>query len=229
MRKPNSFNTKVIAEEMKYEGVTLLNYRIEYPEFLSDIYKRSIRNVNRFYREEALQLQNNFRTKLYQMAVTQYLYDIEHGYPVREFGAMQSFEVNYSKACIISVYFDNYQYTGGAHGTTLRTSQTWNLRTGKTMKLRELYSCSGDYKSYMKKKIVEQIKENPEFYFDNYEELVEQTFNVDSFYCTPEGVVIYFQQYDIAPYSSGIREFLLPYNRCITDPIRKCRSRRRIK
>ncbi|HWQ73960.1 MAG TPA: RsiV family protein, partial [Syntrophomonas sp.] len=56
----------------------------------------------------------------------------------------------------------------------------------------------------------------------NYEELVEQTFDVNNFYCTPQGVVVYFQQYDIAPYASGIREFLLPYNRCIIDPARKC-------
>jgi hypothetical protein len=74
----------------------------------------------------------------------------------------------------------------------------------------------------MKKKIVAQIMESPDIYFDNYEELVEQTFNENSFYFTPEGVVIYFQLYHIAPYSSGIREFLLPYNKCIIDPARIC-------
>ncbi|HCF50858.1 MAG TPA: DUF3298/DUF4163 domain-containing protein, partial [Syntrophomonas sp.] len=78
------------------------------------------------------------------------------------------------------------------------------------------------YKTYIKKKIIEQIRENPDIYFDNYEELVEQTFNINSFYCTSQGVVVYFQQYDIAPYASGIREFLLPYNKCIIDPVRKC-------
>jgi len=207
---------------MKYDDVTVLNYRIEYPEFVSDNYKKSIRAVNQFYKGEALALQNNFRTKLYRMAVEQYLNDIKNGFPVHVFEALQTFEVTYNKACIISLYFDNYRYTGGAHGLTVRTSQTWNLKTGKMLKLRELYKCSDNYKSYIKKKIIEQIRENPDIYFVNYEELMEQTFDVNNFYCTPQGVVVYFQQYDIAPYASGIREFLLPYNRCIIDPARKC-------
>jgi len=222
LKKSTTFNTMVIAEEMKYDDVTVLNYRIEYPEFVSDNYKKSIRAVNQFYKGEALALQNNFRTKLYRMAVEQYLDDIKNGFPVHVFEALQTFEVTYNKACIISLYFDNYRYTGGAHGLTVRTSQTWNLKTGKMLKLRELYKCSDNYKSYIKKKIIEQIRENPDIYFVNYEELVEQTFDVNNFYCTPQGVVVYFQQYDIAPYASGIREFLLPYNRCIIDPARKC-------
>lgn len=222
MKKSTTFNTMVISEEMKYDDVTVLNYRIEYPEFVSDNYKKSIRAVNQFYKGEALALQNNFRTKLYRMAVEQYLNDIKNGFPVHVFEALQTFEVTYNKACIISLYFDNYRYTGGAHGLTVRTSQTWNLKTGKMLKLRELYKCSDNYKSYIKKKIIEQIRENPDIYFVNYEELMEQTFDVNNFYCTPQGVVVYFQQYDIAPYASGIREFLLPYNRCIIDPARKC-------
>lgn len=222
MKKSIPFNTVVITEEMKYEGVTVLNYRIEYPEFAAINYKLGIKVVNQYYKDKALALQNSFRTKLYQMAVAQYLDDIKNGFPVRVFEALQTFEVTYNQSCIISLYFDNYQYTGGAHGLTNRTSQTWNLKTRKMIKLRELYRCSGNYKSYIKNKIIAQIKENPDIYFENYEELVEQTFNENNYYCTPQGVVVYFQQYDIAPYSSGIREFLLPYNKCITVPIKKC-------
>ncbi|MFU2363539.1 MAG: RsiV family protein, partial [Clostridiales bacterium] len=36
-----------------------------------------------------------------------------------------------------------------------------------------------------------------------------ETINFDSYYLTPKGIVIYFQQYDIAPYSSGLPEFLI--------------------
>ena len=217
----------VIAEQMQYNDVTVLNYRIEYPEFVGDSYRRGRRTVNQFYKDAALALQNSIRGNLYQLAVDQYLFDVENGFPVRTFEALQTFKVTYNKSCIISVYFDNYQYTGGAHGLTNRTSQTWNLRTRRMIKLKDLYRCSGDYKAYIKRKVIEQInqqimQEDSGIYFENYEELVEQTFNPESFYSTPEGIVVYFQQYDIAPYSSGIREFLLPYNRCLINPIRKC-------
>jgi len=217
----------VITEEMKYNGITVLNYRIEYPEFVSDDYKKTIGAVNQFYKSKALALQSNLRTKIYHMAVDQYLDDVKNGFPVRVFEALQTFVVTYNQACIISLYFDNYQYTGGAHGLTVRTSQTWNLKTKKMIKLKELYKCSGNYQSYVERKIVKQIKENPDIYFENYEELVEKTFDVKNFYYTPHEVVVCFQQYDIAPYASGIGEFPLPYNRFIIDPVRKCTTKYR--
>lgn len=222
MRKKGLFNTIVISEEMQYEGVTVLNYKIEYPEFIAGNYPKAIGEINLYYKDKALALQKTFRTKLYQMAVTQYLYDVKNGFPVIAYEALQTFEVTYNKACIISLYFDNYEFTGGAHGLTTRSSDTWNLQTRQILKLSELFECLFSYRSYIIKKIIAQIKKNPDIYFDNYAELVEQNFNPDSFYSTKDGLVIYFQQYDIAPYSSGIREFLLPYNKCVMDPVKKC-------
>lgn len=215
-------DTIVIKDEMQYDGVTVLTYQIEYPEFKSSVYKKSIIVINKFYKDKALEYQKYIQTTLFQMAVEQYLDDIENGYPVRVFGAGDIFKITYNMVCILSLYFDRYEYTGGAHGITIRSSQTWNLQTGQMIKLSELFDCLYDYKRYIKDKVIEQIKKDPDIYFDDYENLVEQTFNVNSFYCTPKGLVVYFQQYDIAPYASGIREFLIPYNNCVKDPIKKC-------
>lgn len=46
-------------------------------------------------------------------------------------------------------------------------------------------------------------------YFENYCELVLETFRLENYYIIPNGIVIYFQQYDIAPYSSGIPIFYI--------------------
>lgn len=222
LKKAVNYNKKVITEEMKYDGVTVLKYRIEYPEFEALVYKEHIKNINQFYRDKAFELRNYLRTKLYQMAVDQYLDDIENGFPIRVFEALQTFKLTFNRACIISLYFDNYEYTGGAHGLTNRSSQTWNLQTGEMLELKELFAPSFDYKTYIIQQVIEKVKKNPDIYFDNYEELAEQNFNENSFYCRPEGLVVYYQQYDIAPYSSGIREFLLPYNGDVQNPITKC-------
>lgn len=212
----------VLKDEMKYNGVTLLNYQIEYPQFSSLFYKKSLVIINKFYKDKALEYQKYCQTKLFEMAVEQYLDDIENGYPVRVFEALVVYKMTYTKACIISLYFDQYEFTGGAHGNTLRTSQTWNLQTGKMIKLSELFDCLYNYRAYIIRNVIEQIEKNPDIYFEDYENLVKETFNPNSFYCTPKGLVVYFQQYDIAPYASGIREFLLPYNNCVKDPRKKC-------
>jgi hypothetical protein len=91
------------------------------------------------------------------------------------------------------------------------------------LKLGQLVLCPPDDKTYLLSQIDSQIKKNPDIYFENYKELIAKTFDRNHFYCTPDGIVIYYQQYDIAPYSSGIREFLIPYSNCVMNPEKLCR------
>jgi hypothetical protein len=58
---------------------------------------------------------------------------------------MQVFKVTCLCGCIISLWFDRYEFTGGAHGNTVRTAQTWNLQSCVTLKLSELALCPSDY------------------------------------------------------------------------------------
>ena len=115
--------------------------------------------------------------------------------------------------------------TGGAHGNTVRASDTWNLNVSRRLRLSGLFCRPDDYQELIFPKIREQIAENPEIYFDNYEQLIVENFQESNFYTTSEGIVIYYQQYDIAPYSSGIREFLIPYSFCVHDPTQLCYRR----
>lgn len=214
--------TIVIKDQMKYNGKTVLAYRIEYPQFKSSLYQMSLVKINKFYKTKAIEYQKYCENELFKMAVEQYKDSIENNYPVRVFEALVKFNVTYNSVCIISLYFDKYEYTGGAHGNTIRYSQTWNLQKYQKIRLSELFGCSLDYKNYIFKIVKEQIQSDPSIYFEDYEKLLVETFNEDSFYCNPYGIVIYYQQYDIAPYSSGIREFLIPYTDCVINPRKKC-------
>lgn len=217
-----SVKKHVICDTLKYNGKILLTYRIEYPEFCSFCFKACLRYINEFYKQKALDYQEYCSTELFGMAIEQYMYDIENGFPVRMYDAIVTYEVTYLRSCIISLFFDQYQFTGGAHGNTVRTSQTWMLRDCELLELEHLVCCAPDYKTYILAAVEAQIKKEPEIYFENYEELIAETFNKSSFYCRPQGLVVYYQQYDIAPYSSGIREFLIPYTYCVLKPIRLC-------
>ena len=216
--------TVTLQDELKYEGVTLLKYKIEYPEFKSGYYQMCLAVVNRVNREKAMAFQKRCTEELFPMAVEQYKNDQENGYPVRVYEAMSVFTVTYAEDCILSLYTDHYEYTGGAHGNTVRDSQTWILQRCGRLSLPQMYRCPGDYKAYILDIVNAEIKKNPEIYFPDYEKLTAETFNKDSFYCTPRSMVFYYQQYDIAPYSSGIREFKIPYGGCFIDPIFLCFS-----
>lgn len=222
--KNNNISAKkiIISETIKYNGVSLLTYRIEYPEFSSSQYRFPLFIVNRYYRAKALELQRYCEVELFKQMLELFRTEIEFNLPIRTFEVLSTYNTTFIDVCIISLYSDRYEYTGGAHGTTVRDSQTWNLQDTEMLNLNQLFGCSLDYKDYIYNKVIEQIQKEPSVYFEDYERLVRETFNGDSFYCRPKGIVVYYQQYDIAPYVSGIREFLIPYNNCVINPKMLC-------
>lgn len=215
-------NNNVIENELKYDGQTLLTYRIEYPQLEAQVWQLSIVLINRIYRLKAQEYKRYYEDELFSMAVRQYEEDLQNGYPVRVFEGLILYNIKYNEECIVSLYFDKYEYTGGAHGNTVRFSQTWNVQKFENLRLERLVKCTEDFKAYIVDYVIGEIKKGPELYFEDYERLAYETFNEDSFYATPGGIVVYYQQYDIAPYASGIREFLIPYSHCVINPVTTC-------
>jgi Protein of unknown function (DUF3298). len=213
---------RVMSGTLRYKNTDLLSYKIEYPVFISAKYRECTRRLNKIYLNKALDLKRYCETELFKSAVEEYNDSIKNNYPVRMYGAGQTFEVTLTRSCIVSLYFDRYEYTGGAHGTTVRSSQTWQLQNCKPVLLEDLLSCQPDNKTFILSAVNTQIQTEPDIYFEDYTKLSDETFNHESFYCTPDGVVVYYQQYDIAPYSSGIREFMLPYGGCVKNPTELC-------
>ena len=121
--------------------------------------------------------------------------------------------ITYNYQMLISLYIDEYRFTGGAHGNTIRTSQTWNLKESKMIKLAELFKDT-NYVSALIDNINEQIKNNIEsgknIYFEDYCFLTDKNFKVENYYIKDGLINIFYQQYEIAPYSSGIIVFIIP-------------------
>lgn len=215
----------ILRNTLKHNGETLLKYRIEYPEFGSSCALPCLETINRLYMDRALEYRRYCETELFALAITQYLEDLANGFPVRIFEAAAVFEATYLNSCALSLYTDRYEYAGGAHGKTARDSQTWDLRLCRLMELRQLVNCPPCHNAYVLSQVEAQIRLQPDLYFENYGELIVSTFNEKNFYATPKGITVYYQQYDIAPYSSGIRDFLLPYSECVISPQELCCTR----
>ncbi len=207
---------KQIQQDMNYKNHIILEYTIKYPSFISGTYYNMMSKLNSLYRTQALMYQKNNVMNLYQMAMADYEYSMNHDYPLRKFEAYVNYEVTYNQDCALSLYIDQYEYSGGAHGLTVRSSDTWDLRRSRRLDLSDLYPEGSNYKEMIIADIIRQIEIQISLgngmYFENYKQLVQDTFKPGNYYLTPEGVAIYFQQYDIAPYASGIPVFIIPYS-----------------
>jgi len=210
-------NSIIIQQKLYYNGQLMLSYKIEYPQFASMKFQSAVRRMNLRYKTKALEFQKHCQKKLFKMAVEQYEYSVENGFPFMGYEAILNYTVTYNHDCTVSMYFQQYEYTGGAHGNTIQYSDSWNLQSAHRIMLWQLFTQAVNYRHYIitqiNLQIAQQIANGENYYFENYEENVANTFDEDSFYLTNKGVVIYFQQYDIAPYSSGIPRFTIPYYR----------------
>lgn len=140
---------------------------------------------------------NSFYKEVYQVIPT----DIEY-----------SLEITYDK----KVYSDyvtyiiyNTFYLGGAHPNT--TIQTFTYKNGKRIEINDLLNQKELEKvsSFIANKLLKHE--------GSLKDMVEEgTFpiydNFKNFYYTEKGIVFIFEQYQVAPYSSGIIEVLVPYS-----------------
>lgn len=202
---------RILQKEMKYENTVVLKYHIEYPEIVMDWQqnRNGIKKFNDYNLKMALQTQQKAENELYKEAIELYKYNKENGYPQMMYELYREYQITLNQENAVSMYIDEYIFSGGAHGTTTRTSQTWNLMLSKMVELYELYPNEPYFLLDILRKINREISENLENFFADPYPLVVEYFNPESYYIANGKVVIYFQQYDIAPYSSGIIEFTL--------------------
>lgn len=133
----------------------------------------------------------------------------QNGYRFRQYGFYSSCDKYYENGKILSLYVDYYQYTGGAHGSTVRCGYNYDLKTGRNVSLKDLFKTDYNYQKIINEYIKEAINKAPEMYFSD-----DMGFNGiaadQSFYVQNGVLTIYFGQYEIAPYAAGIPEFKLP-------------------
>lgn len=201
-------------KELYYKNNVILKYTIKYPRIINN--SIGANRFNRFNYEKAVKLKHYSENELFKEAKELYDYNVSNGYPVMMYEVFLDYTITYNQNSIVSLYSDEYIYSGGAHGSTVRSSQNWNINFAKQFSLESLFDNDCNYILDILKdinnQIEQQIANGSNQYFENYCSLVLNTINLDNFYLNPGYITIFFQQYDISPYSSGIPTFNIQYN-----------------
>lgn len=214
-----NMSATIIPQEQQrdftYENTTVLSLENKYLQVRLPEGGPVETAINSRIQVQVEELNRYASTTLYENAVETYQYAQQEGFPFNPFGAGLYYKVTYNQDCYLSMYRDQYEYTGGAHPNTLRYSDTWNLRTGTTVPLSSFFPPGFNYQQFLTALIIRQadkVMAEEQIYFGDYRKLIVERFNPKSYYLSPCGLVIYYQQYDIAPYATGIVEFTIPYS-----------------
>jgi hypothetical protein len=202
-------------QDFTYENTLVLSMVNQYPKVLlpgggpveTAINSRILMQVDEEVRYSS--------TTLFDQAVETYQEAQQQGFPFNPYGSGLYYRTMFNQDCYLSIYRDQFLYTGGAHPTTTRFSDTWDMRTGMVVPLSSFFPSQTDYQQLLLRIILAEAdrrQEEEAIFFDDYRTLIAQRFNPESYYLSPCGLTIYYQQYDIAPYAAGIIEFTIPFS-----------------
>ncbi len=198
-----------------YRNTPMISFFVHYPKVTLHCNPAAQKRMNRKIQAQVNQFCRYVSNDLYQLAVSDYKNSLGNDSPFHRYDAILEYTITYSWDCRLSLYRDQYTYTGGAHGSTVRASDTWNLESGLEIPLASFFPNDQNYKAFLIEKITrqadERMQKTPGIFFENYRDLILESFNEDHYYLTPTGIDIYYQQYEIAPYSTGIVVFTIPY------------------
>lgn len=118
-----------------------------------------------------------------------------------------SYSVCFENNRLISFYIDYYTFLGGAHGMSVKKGYSLDKKLGKVLKLNDLFAENYDYKTVINDFIYKEIETKKALFFDeDFKGINPDT----EFYIEDNCIVIYFQLYEIAPYSTGFPTFKIP-------------------
>ncbi|MCM3759219.1 S-layer homology domain-containing protein [Alkalihalobacillus oceani] len=124
----------------------------------------------------------------------------------------ESYRIEQKDADYLSLVFEGYHYTGGAHGGSWQAAYTFDPASGELLALKNLFPEGTDYLSIINETVSQgvtdagfQLEFNDVFDFHGIDPATKQ------FYVSDQGVTIYFSEYEIAPYAAGMPSFTIAW------------------
>jgi hypothetical protein len=113
---------------------------------------------------------------------------------------------------ILSVAFFVSQYLGGAHPGDHHDVINYDLTQAKVLGLEDLFKPGSDYLGVIAGYSIQELKKNQEILFSNFEAGASpEPENYAAWSITPKGLLVIFEEYQVAPYAAGPQYVLVPY------------------
>lgn len=186
-------------------SITGDNMDIYYPIFASEEYPDGAAAANEYFESRALRVQEGFIADTEDMGADEQ-YTVEQGYSVwYEHGAVASVLVTVDK---------DY---GGVHPGVEHTATTVNFAEETLVTLADVLGGDADAaKEIVLREVLKQIPERKELYEDAAD-AAEEHFAPENFYLSEDGLVVFYQVYDLGPYIAGAQFFTIPYENIASE------------
>ena len=201
--EPESLSMNVSAPD----DTVVMTLTVSYPKLTGGVKKSVMEKMNMEFYNIANSEYNELKTTYSDEALELY----NDGFPYMPYEFDTSFVIHYAKNDILSILYTHYLYTGGVHPYTYQTSQTYNTKTGELLQPDDITGDAFDPTGMAKQLFINDINDNPDDYFENSIELLDEAFDGTQYFLDDVGLNFYINPYGIASYASGIRFVTVPY------------------
>jgi hypothetical protein len=121
--------------------------------------------------------------------------------------------VIYNENNILSLWFEKYGYTGGAHGIMIRDYEVLDMAGNQHLKLNDIFTQG--YQLELEILLDKKLRRlNGILHNENLRDagfLVDNVEVSDNFYINNDGIGFYYNVYQIAPFAAGPTELFIPF------------------
>lgn len=198
-------------QALKCEEEPVLTLTLRWPKLPEE--RAAQRRIGRYYRQVAEQWKARWEVVLYRQACAALAEAREQSRPFHPWEAMLGYTVAYNENGLLSLCLDAYEYTGGAHGMTVRCAGTWDLCAGCPRSLGSFFPPRCHWRRLIVRKVREQwaarLAQGETLSLDGWEQSAAADFDPERFYLTDEGLTVFYPLYTLAPYAEGMPAFVI--------------------
>ena len=125
-----------------------------------------------------------------------------------------SMDIRHNENNIVSIKFEKYAYTGGAHGISMTEYAVCDLVKNKKLTLNDIFkeNAKVEIDNILDTKLRKLNGLNPEESLRDAGFFVDRVEWSDNFFINNQGIGFFYNVYEIAPYSSGTTELFIPFS-----------------
>ncbi|MEZ5344613.1 MAG: DUF3298 and DUF4163 domain-containing protein [Pyrinomonadaceae bacterium] len=189
--------------------------KVQYPEVRLKGDKPAVK-FNDLARKLVMDGVTDFKNRMSQLSVE----ERDHLPEGANFYYETGYTVEYLSERMVSVSFNNGEYTGGAHPNNSSFALNFDLENEKILKLEGLFSAGSDFLNTISKICIAEIKEQQGENGSN--DWIEggagpELENFENWTVTKDGLKFAFDQYIVGPYAAGRFEVLIPFEKFSDD------------
>ncbi|MBR5519261.1 MAG: DUF3298 domain-containing protein [Clostridia bacterium] len=198
----------VLNGSEEIDGTVVLRYTISYPTFTSNN-GSSADAINTAVAAAAAEFETYAKEVLFTFAEQAHKF----GDDMLPYSFSVDYEVVISSGTAVSVVFTKTELAGETREAYSRSACVFSPITNTVVTLSDVFSGgSSAYTQTIYSAVFAKIATNADAFYADYENLAQFFPISDRWYLGENGVVIFFNPYEIAGYDQGIVEFTLPYN-----------------